>query len=303
MDQLETTLQFTKEQTDSLDQFEGVVRIVRPKLHKYCARMTGSVIDGEDVLQTALFKAFEALSNNPTIENPEAWLFKIAHNSAMDFFRSRTKHEELKQAMLMADSQPTDPEPKILTDDLKQLNVLPPLQRSVLLLRELFGYSAEEVAHILETSVSAVKSALHRGRESLKKATHTAVENLTPKLSSEDVNRLKKYAELFNLREFDLLRNMLTEEVKLDLVDKSRRTGKQKVGNYFSNYRLQNDWYMEPGFIENQPAILAFAESNSNDAPLYFILLTYADNELKFIRDFRYARYVMDGVEWRKMDA
>src|SRR5262249_33432997 len=60
---------------------------LRPKLHRYCARITGSVIDGEDILQDAIIKAIEALPTAGTIENPEGWMFRIAHNAALDFLR------------------------------------------------------------------------------------------------------------------------------------------------------------------------------------------------------------------------
>src|SRR3954465_15072115 len=68
---------------------------MRPKLHRYCARMTGSVIDGEDVLQDALIKAMEAFAASGPIGNPEGWLFRIAHNTALDFLRRRTRQDTL----------------------------------------------------------------------------------------------------------------------------------------------------------------------------------------------------------------
>ena len=73
--------------------FERLFGELRPKLHRYCARMTGSVIDGEDVLQEALAKAIEALPNAGPIANPEGWLFRIAHNAALDFLRRRAREK------------------------------------------------------------------------------------------------------------------------------------------------------------------------------------------------------------------
>src|SRR5882757_2122208 len=74
--------------------------VMRPKLHRYCARMVGSVIDGEDVLQDALIKAVEAHAAageiGNAIENPEGWLFRIAHNTALDFLRRRNRQESLR---------------------------------------------------------------------------------------------------------------------------------------------------------------------------------------------------------------
>src|ERR1700709_2557222 len=85
----------------SLDQataavdFERLLVAMRPKLHRYCARMVGSVIDGEDVVQDALIKAVEAFASAEPIGNPEGWLFRIAHNTALDFLRRRNRQEAL----------------------------------------------------------------------------------------------------------------------------------------------------------------------------------------------------------------
>src|SRR5262249_1311413 len=73
--------------------FARLLGDLRPKLHRYCARMTGSVIDGEDVLQDALAKAIEAYDDALPIANPEGWLFRIARNAALDFLRRRARSE------------------------------------------------------------------------------------------------------------------------------------------------------------------------------------------------------------------
>jgi len=72
--------------------WEDLVERLRPILHRYCSRMTGSVIDGEDVVQEALLNAFAALSKSHAIENPDRWLVRIAHNAALDFLRRRSRH-------------------------------------------------------------------------------------------------------------------------------------------------------------------------------------------------------------------
>src|SRR6266404_3616676 len=75
---------------------DGLLAAMRPKLHRYCARMVGSVIDGEDVLQDALIKAVEAYASAGQIGNPEGWLFRIAHNTALDFLRRRSRQAALR---------------------------------------------------------------------------------------------------------------------------------------------------------------------------------------------------------------
>src|SRR5918995_30635 len=69
---------------------------LRPKLHRYCARMTGSVIDGEDIVQEAIVKAIEAFPKSGAITNLEGWLFRIAHNAALDHLRRRARQDAVR---------------------------------------------------------------------------------------------------------------------------------------------------------------------------------------------------------------
>jgi RNA polymerase sigma-70 factor (ECF subfamily) len=94
-----TSIAGTGETRDSLDRLLGELR---PKLHRYCARMTGSVVDGEDVVQEALMKAIEAFSRTEAIAHPEGWVFRIAHNAALDFLRRRARQDAAR-----SDEDPT----------------------------------------------------------------------------------------------------------------------------------------------------------------------------------------------------
>ena len=78
---------------DARAQFERLLGELRPRLHRFCARMTGSVIDGEDIVQEAMLKALESLSEAEAIGNSEAWVFRIAHNTALDFLRRRARQQ------------------------------------------------------------------------------------------------------------------------------------------------------------------------------------------------------------------
>src|SRR5579864_2461452 len=80
------------------DDLEPLLVAMRPKLHRYCSRMVGSVIDGEDVLQDALIKAVEQFPSAGPFGNPEGWLFRSAHNTALDFLRRRRRQEGLRSS-------------------------------------------------------------------------------------------------------------------------------------------------------------------------------------------------------------
>src|SRR5262244_1106657 len=150
--------------------FDRLLGEIRVKLHRYCARMTGSVIDAEDVVQEALVKAIEAYAAAAPLANAEAWIFRIAHNAALDFLRRRTRldaaHEE-KDLDMIADPVAVTANHEIAAASLRTFMRLPVAQRSTVILMDVLGYTAGEISGIIESSVPAVKAALHRGRARL----------------------------------------------------------------------------------------------------------------------------------------
>jgi hypothetical protein len=72
----------------SRERFMEIVAELRPDLHRFCARMMGSIVEGEDVAQEALTRAFASLSELERASQVRAWLFRIAHNHAIDHLRA-----------------------------------------------------------------------------------------------------------------------------------------------------------------------------------------------------------------------
>lgn len=294
---------------DSAPRFDGaalerLLADLRPKLHRYCARITGSVIDGEDVLHEALIKAIEALPTAGPIENPEAWVFRIAHNAALDFLRARARAAAVQSdedVTMVADPVMAEEERLAAAASLHTFMRLPVAQRSAVILKDVLGYSIEEVAAILgEATIAAVKSTLHRGRERLREL---AGQPETPRapapvLSVAESSLLATYIERFNARDFDAVRNMLANEVQLDLVNRKRVSGRAEVSKYYGYYEQLMDWRFALGAVEGRPALLAFDPRSSSGPPAYFVLLRWKDGKLAGIRDFRYARYVAEGADW-----
>src|ERR1700751_289206 len=208
--------------TDELrDQFERLVGELRPKLHRYCARMTGSAVDGEDIVQDALMKALTALPSVGVIDNPEGWLFRIAHNTALDFLRRRARgpmmqHDEALDMIAAPDSP--DQDHKAATMSLRTFMRLPALQRSAVILKDVLGHSLEEVASITGASEAAAKSALQRGRVRLREFAKEPADVSLPMLSDEMRVRLTTYVEGFKIGDFATVPAMLADDVKLDLV-------------------------------------------------------------------------------------
>jgi len=288
-------------EVSSTGNIEHLLIAMRPRLHRYCARMVGSVIDGEDVLQDALIKAVEAFAAAGPIGNPEGWLFRIAHNTALDFLRRRNRQEALRsgeEVDMIADPADIVASREIARASLRTFMRLPVAQRSSVILMDVLGCSLQEVSEVMDFSLPAVKAALHRGRTRLRELADEPDDAPRPELSTAERDRLGAYVAHFNARDFDAIRAMISDDVRLDLVNKTRINGKAEVFRYFGNYSGLSDWHLVPGLVEGHPAILVFDPSEMASGPKYFMLLQWSADKILTIRDFRHAAYVIDGAEY-----
>jgi RNA polymerase sigma-70 factor, ECF subfamily len=284
-------------ETDSAERaaFAQLLAELRPRLHRYCARMTGSVIDGEDAVQDALVKAVEAFTSFAALSHPEGWVFRIAHHAALDLLRRRARQPAFgsdEEIMAMEDPRSALDEQLAAAASVRVFMELTVAQRSCVVLMDVLGYSLDEIADITKLSVPAVKAALHRGRVRLRElaAAPPPTSSIAPALRG----LLARYAERFNARDFDAIRDMLAEEVRLEVVARSVLHGRAAVSSaYFANYASATDWHFAPGLVEGRPAILVGA---ADAPPRYFILLEWSGETIVAGRDFRHATYAMDGA-------
>ena len=284
------------------DDLTPLLVAMRPRLHRYAARMVGSVIDGEDVLQDALIKAVEARPAGGAIQNPEGWLFRITHNTALDFLRRRSRQEAIRSAEeveMMADPADEILNRQIAATSLRTFMRLPVAQRASVILTDVLGCSLQEVCDVMQYSLPAVKAALNRGRTRLRELAEEADDAPRAELSDADRARLSAYVASFNARDFDAIRAMIADDVRLELVNKTRLNGKSAVSRYFGNYDKAGDWHLVPGLVEGRPAILVFDPNEPDAGPKYFMLVDWQAGKVATIRDFRHAAYVIDGLEFR----
>jgi RNA polymerase sigma-70 factor, ECF subfamily len=282
------------------DDFERMLGELRPKLHRYCARMTGSAVDGEDIVQDAMIKAFAALPDAGVIANPEGWLFRIAHNTALDFLRRRARQPMLQNEEVLdmiAGPESSDQDHEVITMSLRTFMRLPPLQRSAVILKDVLDHSLEEVSSITGASEAAAKSALQRGRVRLREFATEPADMSPPLLSDASRILLIKYVEGFKTGDFDAVRAMLADDVKLDLVAKQRKQGKSEVREYYAAYAAAKRWAFAAGVVDGCAAMVVYDRGISLETPAYFVALDFNGGHVVSIHDFLYARYAMDGID------
>ena len=260
----------------------------------------GSVIDGEDVVQDTLARALAALGEIEETPQLRPWLFKIAHNRALDLLRSRSvrKAEPIETASEIADESHPDPMEVLMRQEAVETAVsrfaeLPLLQRSVVILKDVLDESLKDIADLLDLTVDAVKAQLARGRARLRDinaqaATLSAVRPVSAATA--------RYVTLFNAQNWDGLRALLADDVRLHQSTYPVRTGAADVGMFFTIYAKFEGVRLQPAWVEGREVVAVF-EQGSGAKPSYFMWLEWRNGHISFIRDYRYARYVVDGAE------
>lgn len=258
---------------------------LRPDLHRYCARLMGSIVDGEDIVQEALTRALGAGDMTRPL------LFRIAHNAAIDALR---RHERRFAASVddVPDEAAEDErvDPAVVHVALAAFQRLPVAQRSAVILKDVLGCTLDEIAASTGLTLLAVKAALVRGRATLR--AHADDRRAPVMVDAEERARLHDYAARFNARDWDGLRALLGDETRLELVARAERRGKA-VGEYFSRYAALPELRVVTGTLDGRPALAVYAPPDA-PRPGSFVLVTWSGDRISLIRDFRYAPYAME---------
>lgn len=193
------------------------VQPLRPGLHGYCRRLTGDLWDAEDLVQDTLLRAFGSLARiHDPIRKPRAYLLRTATNLWIDHVRRRDREREvLSQAALETEAQvgAAAPGGEVRDAGRRLLERLAPRERAAVLLKDVFDLDLEESAEVLETTVGAVKAALHRGRERLRE-----VDDLAPdaRRAVPSVSLVDRFVELYNASDKEGLVALVLEHATVD---------------------------------------------------------------------------------------
>ncbi|MGH3076839.1 MAG: sigma-70 family RNA polymerase sigma factor [Gaiellaceae bacterium] len=233
------------------DAFARLVEPHRRELHAHCYRMLGSVHDAEDALQDALLRAWRGMSAFQGRSSFRTWLYRVATNACLDAIARRSNRmlpidygpaadphdgageplasslwiEPYPDTMVGLEDGYSGPEARYEQREAVELAFvaalqhLPARQRAVLVLREVLGFSAREVAETLETTVASVNSALQRARAAVEKRLPERSQQATMRSLGDDRVRelVERFADALGAGDVDAILRLLTEDVTFSM--------------------------------------------------------------------------------------
>jgi RNA polymerase sigma-70 factor (TIGR02960 family) len=258
----------------------------RRALHLHCYRMLGSLHDADDALQETMLRAWKGSNRYEPRAQLTTWLHAIATNVCLTAIARR----RARPAEVTEDLEHLQPYPDRLLEDLvlretielafiTAIQLLPPKQRAVLILRDVLGWSAKETAEALEDSVAAVNSALQRARLGLEgKRRHI------PAPGGRARALVKRFMAAWDAVDVDGLVALLTEDAVMTMPpERMRVAGARAIGEFFGSVpqdgRL-DEIRLLPTSANRQPALAAYSSGVDGKHRPYGLMVLQIENDL-----------------------
>jgi RNA polymerase sigma-70 factor (ECF subfamily) len=236
--------------------FLATITQLRPRLHRYCSRMSGSVLDGEDIVQEALFEAYRKLASFDESRPLEPWLFRIAHNRCIDFLRRRGVRERAEWEAAGSATDSTPPEEPV--------------------------------------GATLGKAALSRGRSKL--ATHSAQAVSAPAKKQENAELLRLYVDRFNQRDWDGLRELISADAQLQVVDGGVERMRE-ASRYFGTYaRTPLPWRMVLGEVDGEAALIVMQAADTGWTPRHAVRVRVANGQIASVTDYWFCSWLLSAA-------
>jgi RNA polymerase sigma-70 factor (ECF subfamily) len=304
-----------------VEDFDDLVRRYRRELHVYCYRMLGSFDEAEDHVQEVLLRAWRSRDRFEGRSSPRTWLYRVATNACLDTLRRDARRTVPSRSGGPSASRPSvavlpwlQPYPDSLLDEvaadqpgpeamavsretmslafLAAIQLLPPRQRAVLILRDVVGWPAAEVAGLLDVSVPAVTSALQRARTTLRDRWPDGRLDWAPAAEPDSGQRLllQRYIAAHEQADPEALIALLRDDVRLAISPQvGEWNGRTDVGDALrGGMNSLGRWRLLPIMANGRPGAAGYLRRPGETAFFPFVLtvLCFEDGRLADIAAF-----------------
>ena len=276
-----STLQVASAQAGDERAFRTLVEPYRRALEVHCYRMLGSVQDAEDVSQDTLLRAWRSFARFEGRSSVETWLYRIATNACLDELEKRPRRivEPYPDSRLEdADTSIADPAARYALREgmelafLTAIQRLPGRQRAVLILRDVLGWTGAETADLLETTVTAVNSALQRARATIEAEAPARVVAPGRRTQRE---LLRRYVDAWERADMQALVALLREDAVLTMPPEGAIAGAGAIAAFFA--ARCGGRTAEPMWVNHSPAVHL---RDADGAPHRLVVLTIDEDRI-----------------------
>jgi RNA polymerase sigma-70 factor (ECF subfamily) len=269
----------------------------RSELHVHCYRLLGSLHDADDALQETLLRAWRGMDRFEPRAPVRGWLYRIATNVCLRMIEQRGRREAVSvDAHLEPYPEPaapggSEPAAAVEADEavglafVAAMQLLPPKQRAVLVLRDVLDWSAREVAEFLDDSVPAVNSALQRARDRIAREHDEGSLARAHRPASIDAEArvMQRFQAAWKAVDIDGIVALLADDALLTMPPEPMRfEGPQAIGDFFATVPLEGRLdriRLVPARANGQPALAAYTESELGTHDAYGLMVFAIDGD------------------------
>jgi RNA polymerase sigma-70 factor (ECF subfamily) len=282
--------------TDDTTAFRALVEPYRRTLEVHCYRMLGSVHDAEDAAQETLLRAWRSMDRFEGRSSVHTWLYRIATNVCLDELERRPRRAEPvvepypDERLDEAEEPLADPAARYAAREGMELAILtaiqwlPGRQRAVLILRDVLGWSAAEVAALLDTSPAAANSALQRARATIEG--EFGVRPVAPARAGER-DLLRRYVDAWEQADIAALVALLRDDAVITMPPQAAIHGAVAIGAFLQRVSSRLDLVARPSAANRQPAVALYERTRDGGlVPHRLLLLDVEDGRIVRLHAF-----------------
>lgn len=269
---------------------------IRPRLYDYCVRLTGSLVDAEDVVQDSLAHAYFRLEIYKEDLSMKGWLYAIAKNKCIDHLRRKTllrqRSTEFVDTEMSAETA-DDLSDEVIEAFSASIRLLPPRQRVALIMKDVLGLTAKEIAESLETTVESARSLVARARRELRNAEPGPVT-----LDGQDLKLMQSYVASFNAKDWDAVSSLLQADAACEVPNRFIGHGADSFRNsYFKRYSMRDDqWFCTLESIMSDQLVVVWSDTSGQVEPYGIMKLICDGEKVSRVVDYSHIGYVSEAL-------